>query len=119
MRNPHDKIDLGSIQVDKKVFAEIISSAIHEVNGVYLIQKNIGNRLFEIFGQKDFPGIAITVDENSNVTLELKVLVQYGMNIPDAARQVQETVKSAIEQTLDVNVKDINVNVHGIARGKK
>jgi len=117
--NTNDKIDLGSVQVDKKVFAEIISSAVHEVNGVHLIQKNIGTRLFEIFGQKDFPGITIKVDENSDVTLGLKVLVQYGMNIPDAARQVQETVKSAIDKTLDVNLKDINVNVQGIARGKK
>jgi uncharacterized alkaline shock family protein YloU len=32
---------------------------------------------------------------------------------------VQETVKSAIDKTLDVNLKDINVNVQGIARGKK
>jgi len=115
----NNKIELGLVQVDKKVFAEIISSAIKEVSGVHLVQKNIGNHLFEIFGQKDYPGINIKVTENNDVTLELKVLVQYGMNIPDAARQVQETVKSAIDKTLDVNLKDINVNVQGIARGKK
>ena len=117
--NTKNKVDLGTVQVDKKVIAEIISSVISDVNGVCLIQKNIGNRFFEVFGQKDFPGITVKVDENSDVTLELKVLVQYGMNIPDAARQVQEAVKAAIDKTLDVNVKDINVNVQGIARGKK
>ena len=117
--NVNDKIDLGTVQVDKKVIAEIISSAINEVKGVCLIQNNIGNWLLEAFGQKDFPGISVKVGENNDVTLELKILVQYGMNIPEAARQVQETVKSAIDQILDVNLKDINVNVQGIARGKK
>ena len=113
------KIDLGSVQVHKKVFAEIIASALKEVSGVQLIEKNIGNRLIEMFGKKDFPGIDIKVDDHHEVTLEVKVLVQYGINIPDVARQVQETVKSAIDKTLDVSVKDIKVNVQGIARGEK
>jgi len=112
-----EKIDLGSVQVHKKVFAEIISSAIDEIDGVSLIQKNLGNKVFEMFGQKDFPGVEIAVDENHEVTLELQVIVHYGMNIPDAARQVQATIKSAIDKTLDVNLKDINVNVQGIERG--
>ena len=34
-----DKIDLGSVQVDKSVFDEIIISAIGEVDGVELIRK--------------------------------------------------------------------------------
>jgi len=111
-----DKIDLGAVQVHKKVFAEIISSALDGVDGVWLIHKNIGNKLFEIFGQKDFPGIDIKVDNNHEVTLELKVIVRYGINIPDAARQVQATVKSEIDKTLDINLKDINVNVQGVER---
>ncbi|MCK5180659.1 MAG: Asp23/Gls24 family envelope stress response protein [Candidatus Omnitrophica bacterium] len=112
-------IDLGSVQVHKKVFAEIIASALDEVDGVHLIQENLGNKLVGFFGQKDFPGIDIKVDEGHEVTLELQILVRYGMNIPDAARQVQETIKSAIDKTLDINLKDINVNVQGIEREVK
>jgi len=115
----NEKIDLGSVQVHKKVFAEIISSALDEVKGVSLIQKKLGNKLFEVLGQKDFPGINIQVDENREVNLELHVLVRYGMNIPDAARQVQRVVKEAIDRTLDINLKNINVNVQGIERGEK
>ncbi len=114
-----DKIDLGSVQVHRKVFAEIISSAISEVSGVELIQKNISNRLFEVFGQTDSHGIKIKVDENREVTLKLQVCVQYGMNIPDAARQIQETVRTAVDKTLAITLKDINVDVQGISRGKE
>jgi len=112
-----DKIDLGSVQVHRKVFSEIISSAINEVDGVRLIQKGLGNKVFVLFGQKDAPGIDIKVDDNHEVTLDVKVLVKYGMNIPDAAKRIQETIKSMIDKTLDVSVKDINVNVQGILRG--
>ncbi len=113
------KIDLGSVQVDKKVFAEIISSALDEVDGVRLVEKKFGNKLFEMFGKDDFPGIDIKVDDNQEVTLGLRVVINYGMNIPDAARQVQATVKSAVDKTMDVSLKDINVNVQGIERGAK
>jgi uncharacterized alkaline shock family protein YloU len=113
------QIDLGSVQVHKKVFAEIISSTMDEIEGVSLIQKNLSNRFFEMFGQKDFPGINIKVEDGHEVTLELQVLVRYGMNIPDAARQVQRTVKAAIDKALDINLKDINVNVQGIEREVK
>ena len=110
------KIDLGSVQVDKQVFVEIISSAIDTVEGVVLIQKSLGNKLFAMLGKKNFPGIDIKVDENHEVTLALQVLVHYGMNIPDAARQAQKTVRSVIDKTLDINLKDININVQGIER---
>jgi len=73
-----DTIDLGSVQVHRKVFAEIIASAMEGVDGASLIQKNIGNRMFEIFGKRDFPGINIEVDDNHDVTLSLEILVQYG-----------------------------------------
>src|SRR3989338_2423027 len=108
-----DKLDLGAVQGHKKVFAEIIAAAISEVKWASLLDKNIGNRLFELLGKKEFPGINVKVDDQQNVTLELQVLVQYGMNIPDVARQIQEAVKSAVDKALDVNLKDINVNVQG------
>ncbi len=114
-----EKIDLGSVQVHKKVFAEIIASAMDEIEGVSLIPKNFGDRVAEIVKRRNFPGINIKVDEGEEVTLEVQVLVRYGMNIHDAARQVQRTIKSAIDKTLDIKIKDINVNVQGIEKEVK
>jgi uncharacterized alkaline shock family protein YloU len=114
-----EKIDLGSVQVHKKVFAEIISSAMDEIEGVTLIPRNFGDMLIEMTGRKKFPGINIKVEEGEEVTLEVQVLVRYGMNIHDAARQVQRTVKSAIDKTLDIKLKYINVNVQGIEKEVK
>lgn len=114
-----DRIDLGSVQVDKSIFDEIITSAVGEIDGVQLIRKNLSNRLFGLFGQNCIPGIDIKIDDKHEVTLEVKVLVRYGMNIPDAAKQIQEAIKSAVDKTLNVDLKKVNINVQGIARGKK
>jgi uncharacterized alkaline shock family protein YloU len=84
-----------------------------------LTRKNIGNQLIELFGKRNVSGIDIKVDEKQEVTLGVRVLVRYGLNIPGAARQVQEAIKTAVDKTLDVNLKDVNVNVQGISRGKK
>lgn len=112
-----DKLDLGSVQIHKKVLAEIIATAMTDVKGVRLSPQTVGGKLFEIFGKKNFPGVEIRSKEEGDVSLQLNILVQYGVNIPDIARQVQDVVRSAVEKTADISLKEINVNIQGIERG--
>ena len=115
---PENKVDLGSIQIHKKVIGEIAAAALNEIDGVHLAPKHVGNQVLELFGQKVTPGIIVTVDKNNQVTVEMKVYVRYGINIPDIARQVQDVIRVAIERTTDVHLREVNVNVQGIERGK-
>jgi len=112
------KLDFGSVQVHKTVLAELIYSAAQGIDGIRLIQKSMGQRLLELFGQQKFPGIEIKVDDVGDISLEVKVFVRYGINIPDAARQAQEAIKKAIEKTIDIRLKNININVQGMERGE-
>jgi len=116
---PHNKIDLGSVHVHKKVLAEVIAKSIDGIKGVSLIEENPLDKLLATFGRTSFPGVQIKIFDNSEVTLEIKVFVQYGINIPDIARQIQSVVRAAIEKTIDVQIKDINVNIQGIERSSK
>lgn len=111
-----NKVDLGSIKIHKTVLSEITFSAISEVKGVSLVPKDFFSSVLDIFGMKNFPGISVNVDKNNQVVIEVKVIVDYGVNIPDAARQAQDVVRDAIEKTVDVDLKDVNVNIHGIDR---
>jgi uncharacterized alkaline shock family protein YloU len=113
-----NKIDLGSIKVHKKVLAEIAESAVQDIDGVDLIQQDIPSVIGSFFGQKSSPGITVNVDKNNQVSLEIKVTVRYGLNIPEIARQTQDAVRTAIEKTVDIDLKDVNVNIQGIERGK-
>jgi len=61
----------------------------------------------------------VIIDRNNQVTIEVKVNIRYGMNIPDIARFTQDSVRDAIERTVDIDLKDVNVNIQGIERGEQ
>lgn len=110
-------VDLGSIKIHKKVLAEITSSAIQDVKGVSLISKNFVGNIGELLGFKDFPGISVTVDKDNQVTIEVKVRVEYGLSVLDIARQTQDAIRKSIEKTVDIDLTDVNVNIQGVERG--
>jgi uncharacterized alkaline shock family protein YloU len=113
-----NKIDLGSIKVHKKVLAEIAMSAVNDVNGVSLSRKHFSGLLGSLMKNRDYSGITVIVDKNNQVSVEVKVNVLYGLNIPDVARETQDAIREAIERTVDIDLKDVNVNIQGIERGE-
>ena len=112
-------IDLGSIQVHKKVVEEIIEAAISDMNGVTLLERDVVQKFLDVFRRKSNPGINIKVGKEGQVCVEVKVLIAYGLNIPDVARQIQNVIKEALDKMIDVELSDINVNIQGIERGEK
>ena len=115
--NREQEIDLGTVQVHKRALADIANSAIRDIDGVRLIENDFKDSLWELLGGKNYSGIVVTVDESNQVSVELKIVVRYGLNVPEIAREVQDVVRSAVEKTIDLNLKDITVNIQGIERG--
>ena len=111
-----DKIDFGSVQVHKHALAEIVAFAVSEIDGVSLVPKNPFFQCLDLVGYKNFPGIIVHVSDNEEVSLEVKVCIRYGLNIPEMARYVQTTIKSVVEKTANIHLKDIHVNIQGIER---
>lgn len=110
-------LDLGSIKVHKQALAEIVVSAVATIEGVTLLQNTLMSKFLKTLDYKTYPGVDVNISENGEVSLDVKVLVRYGINIPNIAIQIQDAVKSAIEKMVDINLKDINVSVQGIERG--
>ena len=69
-----------------------------------------------ILGRKEFPGINIRVDERGDVSIDLNVLIRYGLNIPDIAQEIQDVIKSAVKKTANLILKEINISVNGITK---
>jgi len=114
-----NKVDLGSVKIHKKVIAEIAYNAIEELDGIRLGKGNFLNGLAELFNvSSGYPGVSIIIDKNNQVIVDVRVSVRYGINIPDAAKQAQDVVRRAIERTVDIDLKDVNVNIQGIEKGE-
>ena len=114
-----NQLDFGGIKIHKKAIAEIILSSIKEIEGVSLLKQDFLGSLIELGGGRRYPGIVVAIDKTNEVSIEIKVKIRYGLNVQETARQVQDTVRAAIEQTVDIDIKDIHVVVYGIERGEK
>ena len=72
--------------------------------------------LFDVFGYKHYPAVSVRSDKNGDLSLNLRVNVDYGLNIPNIASRIQDTVREAIEKTVDIDDVEINVNIQSVQR---
>lgn len=107
----------GFIQIHKKVLNEIVYSAVNEVEGVTFSRKSWINGALIRMGIGQYSGITIKSNKQQDVSVEVRIYIKYGLNIPIVAKRVQESIKSGMEKTVDVNLKEIDVNIQGIERG--
>lgn len=104
----------GSVQIHKKVLAEVILERLTKIDGVVLQRKNIFTAILNLFGFKDISCVRIAVDQNQEISVEIRIYIQYGFNIPGMATGVQSAVREVIENTVDIKCDKIIVNIQGI-----
>jgi uncharacterized alkaline shock family protein YloU len=109
-------VDFGSVQMHKKVIGDIAAAALKEIPGVDLARFGIVAHIFELFGYKNYPGVAVDMDKEGQVSLRIRIVVEYGLNIPSVASRVQDTVRTAVERAVDIDLKEINVNIQSVER---
>ncbi len=107
--------ELGNIHISEEVLAVIAAAAALEVEGVGSLSANLGTDLAELFGGKKnlSKGIHIAVQEDS-IRVELSLLIRYGYTIVEVAKEVQNAVYNAIENTSGLSVECVNVHVCGV-----
>ena len=59
------------------------------------------------------PGIRITSDDDS-LTIQLEIIVYFGVNIPQLCYDIQTDVKKNIESVTGLTIKAVNIEVIGI-----
>ena len=88
---------LGTIRIADEVVSIIAGLAATEVEGVAGMSGGIAGGIAEILGRKNFSkGVKVEVGEKE-AAIDLYIIVKYGVRIPDIALNVQEAVKTAIE----------------------
>lgn len=109
-------VELGAVAMHKKVLGDIAVAALSDITGVYLAQFDLFGSILELFGFKNYPGVSVRLDKDGGVYLELRLVIEYGLNIPATAARVQEVVRTAIEKAVDVDLIEINVNIQSVQR---
>ena len=60
-----------------------------------------------------YKGIKIS-QSDEGITIDIYVIVEYGVKIPAVAWDIQENVKKEVEDITDFPVKAVNIHVQGV-----
>jgi len=116
--NPDEsRNELGVLKIHKNVISSISAIAAGEIEGVKRVGKDLKSGLLELAGHKFSSAIKVDISKTEEVKVEIPLIIKYGYNIPDVAKNVQENIRQALEKMSNLSIKDINVNVQGIERG--
>lgn len=106
--------DMGIVKISDEVVGVIAGLAASEIKGIIGMSDGIVSGFTQMFSKKNpSKGVKVNVGENS-ATVDLYVLVEYGIKIPEVAKQVQENVKKAVETMTGLNVSAVNVSIQNI-----
>lgn len=106
---------LGSIRIADEVVEVIAGLAASEVEGVVGMSGGLVGDLAHMLGRNKnlSKGVKVEVGEHE-VAVDLFIVVEYGVSIPEVAFSVQEAVKEAIESMTGLKVVEANVHVQGV-----
>lgn len=109
------KNELGSISVVEDVITTIAGYAAIECIGIVaMASKRATDGLVELLGRENLKrGVRAVLNEDS-VSINLYIIVEYGVSIAAVAKNVIETVKYRVENLVGVKVDQVNVTVEGI-----
>lgn len=108
--------DNGKIMISEDVIATIALQSLSDIEGFAGLNTKPGADIAEIIKKNWGKGIKITISGDDAVNVECNVLVYYGCNVVDTAKEIQKSITSEIESVAGVKVTGVNVNVCGIIR---
>lgn len=106
--------EADSIRVSSEVIRKIVGIAVGKVEGISGMSAGLVGGIAERLGQRDLSkGIKVHQFDNQ-ITIDINVIVEYGVKIPEIAEKLQDTVRQAVEDTTGYQVNTVNLHVQGI-----
>lgn len=104
-----------NIKIADDVIAVIAGAAASEVSGVASMSGGFAGGISEVFsGKKNFAkGIKVEAGEKET-KIDVNIIVEYGVRIPDVAFEIQNRVKKAVESMTGLKVVEVNVHIQGV-----
>ena len=107
--------DNNKIRIADEVVAVIAGKAVSEIQGVYEMSGGFAGGIGEVLsGKKNLAkGIKVLVTDK-DAKIDVNIIVEYGVRIPEIAFEIQTKVKKAVETMTGLKVTEVNVHVQGV-----
>lgn len=111
-------LNSGTVHITEDVIISIASVETNNIDGIYEIPVNMVERLSGRAARAVGKDIEVNIDEE-NVFLTIKTAVEYGKDIIEISKFVQEKVRDKIELMTGLNVMEVNVIINNIVIPKE
>lgn len=108
------RMDIGNVRIADEVVAIIAGLAATEVEGVAGMSGGLAGGIAELLGKRNLSkGVKVEVGDRE-AAVDLFLVVNYGVSIPEVALNVQRNVSRAISSMTGLNVVEVNVHIQGV-----
>lgn len=105
----------GKVKIAHDIVMTIARHTAEEVEGIVSIKGGLPGGILELFSKKTSTKKGVKIEnEETQVVINLSVVVDYGVVIPEVVKIVQEKVKASVESMTDVPVSRVNVFVQDV-----
>ena len=100
--------------VTDEALAVIAGMAAMEVNGVAGMSTGFTGGLAAVLGRTNLAKGVKVLSRDGVTTVDIYVIVKYGVRIPEVAFEIQEHVRSNVENQAGIVVDTVNIHVQGV-----
>ncbi len=112
---PEESSSLGEIKINHSVVASIVRLASLEVNGVVAVGGGFVDGIAEIFSKRgDERGVRVDEDEVGDYSIEVRVILRFGVELAAVASQIQQRVAEQVQKMTSKPVARVNVIIDGV-----
>jgi len=106
---------LGKVIISEELIAMLVGVTAVECHGLIgMSSRKLKDGIAELLGRDKLSrGVEVSIDGN-NLTVDLHIIVAYGVKIPEVAVNVIGKVKAAIEKQTGLTAVQINIHVQGV-----
>ena len=111
-----EETEIGNIKISVDVVATIAGIAASQTKGVAGMYSSFAGGIAEMLGAKKNPSKGVKVDMSENsVKIDLYIVVEYGVRVPELAWEIQEGVKNSVETMTGLGVDKVNIHIEGVS----
>ena len=108
--------NLGNVQIDKEVIAKYAGSSAVECFGIVgMATINVKDGFAKLLKRESLThGVEVNVTEDNKITIDLHIIVSYGVSISAVTDNLISNVKYKVEEFTGMELEKINIFVEGV-----
>ena len=109
----------GSIHVNSAVFTNIVGMAASNCFGVKgMAVRSMTDGLVHLLRKEAMgKGVLVTFHEDNSVSIDLHIIVDYGVNLTAVGNSIVSEVRYVVEKTTETKVRTVNVFIDSMVVG--